>query len=80
MVAIGQDPSTASADLNDWAGVLVDAVGQMYRLRPMEESALQGQIIGLLREIGVGNPANPRGSRYLPTVVRHRLMAHETDS
>jgi hypothetical protein len=80
MVAVGQDPLTASADLNDWAGVLVDAVGQMYRLRPMEESALQGQILGLLREMGVGNPANPRGSRYLPTVVRHRLMARETDS
>jgi hypothetical protein len=79
MVAIGQDPSTASADLNDWAGVLVEAVGQMYRLRPMEESALQGEIIGLLREMGVGNPTNPRGSRYLPTAVRHRLMAHETD-
>ena len=79
IVAIGQDPLTASADLNDWAGVLVDAVGQTYRLRPMEESALQGQIIGLLRELGVGNPENPRGSRYLPTVVRHRLMARETD-
>ncbi|MGV8847840.1 MAG: hypothetical protein ACOH1Y_16575 [Propionicimonas sp.] len=75
MVAIGQDPSTTSADLNDWAGVLVDAIGQMYQLRPMEESALQGQIIGLLRELGVGDPTSPRGSRYLPTVVRHRLMA-----
>jgi hypothetical protein len=78
--AIGQDPLTASADLNDWAAVLVDAVGQMYQLGSMEESALQGQVIGLLREIGVGNPANPRGSRYLPTVVRHRLMGRETDS
>ena len=80
IVAIGQDPLTASADLNDWAGVLVEAVGQMYRLGPMEESALQGQIIGLLRELGVGDPANPRGSRYLPTVVRHRLVSREADS
>lgn len=80
IVPIGQDPRTASADLNDWAGVLVDAVGQMYHLGPMEESALQGQIIGLLREIGVGNQTNPRGSRYLPTAVRHRLMGRENDS
>jgi hypothetical protein len=79
-VALGQDPLTASADLNDWAGVLVDAVAQMYQLGPMDESALQGQIIGLLRELGVGNPANPRGSRYLPTVVRHRLIARQTES
>ena len=80
VVATGQDPRTASADLNDWAGVLMDAIGQMYLLGPMEESALQGQIMGLLRELGVGNPTNPRGSRYLPTAVRHRLMAREKDS
>ena len=80
VVAIGQDPLTASADLNDWAGVLVEAVAQMYRLGPMEESALHGQICGLLRELGVGDPANPRGSRYLPTVVRHRLIARATES
>jgi hypothetical protein len=51
----------------------------MYRLRPLEESALHGQITGLLRELGVGDPANPRGSRYLPTVVRHRLIARENE-
>ena len=81
MVAIGQDPLTASADLNDWAGVLVDAVGQMYlRWGRWRSRPCRGRSWGSCVSSGVGDPANPRGSRYLPTAVRHRLMARETDS
>ena len=54
----------------------MDAIDQMYLLGPMEESALQGQIMGLLRELGVvtdeparfpvsahGGPSPPDGPR-----------------
>lgn len=72
-IALPADPETNNADLADWAGVLTETVSECYTLRPMVESAMYGQITGLLRELGVGDPMNPRGARYLPAAVRHRL-------
>lgn len=72
-VALPADPATMSADIVVWAAVLSETVTQSYRLRPMDESTILGRITGLLRELGVGDPANPRGARYLPNNVRQRL-------
>ena len=70
------DPRVTHADLNDWAAVLMSTITQCYSMRPMEESALHGQIVGLLRELGVGDPVNPRGARFLPNDVRHRIASN----
>jgi hypothetical protein len=70
------DSSVKQGDLNDWAAVLISTITQCYTLRPMEESAMHGQLVGLLRELGVGDPVNPRGARFLPNDVRHRLATH----
>jgi hypothetical protein len=72
------DPDVPRADINDWAAVLMASVTQCYSLRPMDESSMHGQLVGLLRELGVGDPSNPRGARYLPNDVRYRL-AHAHD-
>lgn len=71
------DPTVAHADVNDWAAVLMSTITQCYSLRPMEESAMHGRLIGLLRELGVGDPENPRGARFLPNDVRHRLAHND---
>lgn len=67
------DPNAVHATVNDWAAVTMQMITECYRLRVMEESAMHGQIIGLLRELGVDDPNNPRPARYLPNDIRHRL-------
>lgn len=74
-VALPADPAVVAADAADWAAVLTDTVSTTYRMRPMRESAVFGTLMGLLRELGVGHPDNPRGARYLPVAVRHRLAS-----
>lgn len=74
------DPAAVTATPADWAAVLLDVIESCYPMRPMDQSAIAGQIIGLLRELGVGDPHNPRGARYLPTDVRHRLTRSENAS
>lgn len=72
-IALPADANTTNASLDDWTGALSETITQCYSLRPMTESAIYGQINGLLREIGVGDPVNPRGARYLPAAIRARL-------
>lgn len=67
------DPQAATAEINDWVAVLMGTITQCYTLRPIEESAMHGRLIGLLRELGVSDPQNPRGAVFLPNDVRHRL-------
>jgi hypothetical protein len=72
-MALMYDRKTTSASLADWTGVLVDTLNNCYSFRPMIESVVYGQINSILREIGIGDPINPRGSRYLPNAVKSRL-------
>lgn len=67
------DPHALNATATDWATVLMQLVTGCYTLRPLDESAMYGKLLGLLRELGVSNPANPRAARYLPNDVKHRL-------
>lgn len=67
------DAETIHANVNDWAGVTMQMISECYQMRPLEESAMHGKIVGLLRELGVDDPKNPRPARYLPNDVRHRL-------
>lgn len=63
--------SVAEADVIDWATVLSNIVTQTYNARPIITTGFVGQIAGILTELGVGNPNNPRASRYLPNAVRY---------
>lgn len=67
------DPAAKRATATDWAAVTMQMISECYQLRPLDESAMTGQIVGLLRELGVDDPKNPRPARYLPNDVRHRL-------
>jgi hypothetical protein len=67
------DREATHATVNDWASVTMQMISECYQMRPLEESAMHGKIVGLLRELGVDDPANPRPARYLPNDVRYRL-------
>jgi hypothetical protein len=64
---------TAYATAADWAGVVMESITHCYQLRPLTESTMHGQIVGLFRELGVDQRPNPRGTRYLPSDLRDRL-------
>lgn len=67
------DGQTAYGREDDWAGVFTQMITQTWSPRPMQEAEAHGLIVGLLRELGVGDAQQPRASRYLPNDVRHRL-------
>lgn len=62
-----------NADLTDWAAVLTDLIRVTYDPRPIEVEEIRGRITGILRELGVGDEVDPRGSLYLPNVILDRL-------
>lgn len=62
-----------NADLTDWAGALTDLIKVTYNPRPLEVEEIRGRITGILRELGVGDDVDPRGSLYLPNTVLERL-------
>lgn len=70
------DPGTRTASEADWSGVIMQMVTESFSLRPLDEATMRGQIAGVLRELGVGHPEDPRAARYLPNDVRHRLNSN----
>lgn len=70
------DPGVKQGALEDWAAVFSETVRQCYDLRPLVQASIDGQFTGLLLELGVGHPTNPRAGRYLPTAVRY-LLSHK---
>lgn len=66
-------PQQHRARAEDWAAVTVQMIGECYELGPIEEATMHGRIVGLLRDLGVDHPRNPRAARYLPNNVRYRL-------
>ena len=67
------DPEAKQATAHDWAAVVTAMITECYTIRPLEESSINGRLVGLLRELGVDDPENPRAARYLPNDIRHRL-------
>lgn len=68
-----ENTETHRARAEDWAAVTVQMVGECYDLAPLEETTMHARIVGVLRELGVDHPINPRAARYLPNNVRYRL-------
>lgn len=67
------DKEAVKATAEDWAGVTMQMVTECYTLRPLDESAMHAKLLGLLRDLGLDHPYNPRPARYLPNDVRYRL-------
>lgn len=55
----------ATIDALDWAILISNIALQAYECRTIVESAFIGRISGILSELGVGNPLEPRASKYL---------------
>jgi len=68
------DSRVLSASCDDWVETLISPIIESYNIRPITEATIRGQLLGLLRELGVGDPVNPRGSTYLPTELRVRIF------
>lgn len=71
-----QHPETAQDGIArasglDWATVLTDVAVSTFRARPIITTGFVGRIAGMLAELGVGHPTNPRASKYLPTAIRY---------
>lgn len=65
---------TQQASVYDWAKVLANIILECYSVRPLYETSLVAQFVGLLTELGVGDPENPRASIYLPTALRYQMV------
>jgi hypothetical protein len=68
------DPNVLQATADEWADMVMEQVTSCYSLRPITESAMRGHLIGLLTELGVGTPDNPRGATFLPTDLRLKIL------
>lgn len=71
------DPNVLQAAPEEWAKVIIDQVQKCYRLRPIEESAMTGRLVGLLTELGVGDVENPRGATFLPMDLLLRMQEQD---
>lgn len=67
---------TQQASVYDWAKVLANLVLECYTVRPLYETSLVSQFVGLLTELGVGDPRSPRASTYLPNALRYQIVKH----
>ena len=67
------DSGVLNATVADWVEALLGPIFMSYRLRPLVEDSIRGQLAGLLRELGVGNAKNPRGALFLPNDLRMQL-------
>ena len=76
-IARGQcvhDARVLHASCEDWAETLISPILESYNIRPITEATMRGQMLGLLRELGVGDEQNPRGATHLPTELRVRIF------
>lgn len=73
----GQMPQTLtsvankSVDLGDWAVVISNIASESFYERPLKLSTYNGKIMGILKELGVGDPRNPRPSNYFPNSIMY---------
>jgi len=71
----GYDPDVTQASAADWVSVLMHLVEQCYSLPAADDIAMAGRLTSLLRDLGIGDPVNPRAAMYLPADVRLRISA-----
>lgn len=64
------DHTIMHASVDEWAEALLEPIFHSYELRPIIESQMVGQIIGMLRELGVDDKEDPRGATFLPKELR----------
>lgn len=74
------DKKVLQASVEEWADTLMAPIVNSYALRPLDEATIRGQFLGLLRELGVGDTAHPRGATYLPTELRTRIFTDRSRS
>lgn len=74
------DSAVLHASPEEWAEALMAPITHCYSLRPLTESAMYGHILGMLRELGVGDAVSPRGATHLPMDVRQRLIDSRSGS
>ncbi len=67
------DKATLHASAEEWTDALLDQVFSCYTLRPLTESSMRGDLLGIFRELGVGDAKNPRGASFLPNDLRLEL-------
>ena len=76
--AIPFNNKVLSASLNEWADTLIAPIGISYTLRPFDEATMRSEMLNLLRDLGVGDPVNPRAATYMPTDLRTRIFADKS--
>lgn len=64
-----------SVPLATWADAVMNPIVRSYSLRPMVEAEMAAQVQVMLRDLGVGDPTNPRAATHLPSDVRERIFA-----
>lgn len=69
------DPSVKQATRDEWVAAILLPLTESYELHPLQELEIRTLIVGLLTDLGVGHPANPRGATYLPTELRQNVLA-----
>lgn len=77
---ITYDSNVLQASAEEWAEALISPIIACYSLRPLTESSMRGQMLGLLKELGVGDPKNPRGATFLPSDLRLQVLANRNSN
>lgn len=72
------DSNVLQASAEEWTEALISPIISCYSLRPLTESSMRGQMLGLLKELGVGNLDNPRGATFLPSDLRLQVLANRS--
>lgn len=79
-VPAAYDPKVLSATLEEWAEAILAPIFASYELRPLDEINMRSEIVTLLKNLGVGDPVNPRMATYLPSDLRQRIFADRSIS
>jgi len=72
------NPKVLSATIEEWADALLAPIETSYELRPFDEATMRSEILSILRDLGVGDPVNPRAATYMPTDLRTRIFADKS--
>lgn len=75
---IPYNPKVLSASIDEWADALIAPIETSYSLRPFDEATMRSEILNILRDLGVGDPVNPRVATYMPTDLRTRIFTDKS--
>jgi hypothetical protein len=71
------DKKVLQASAEEWVEVLLSPVFSSYQLRPLTESSMRGQMLGLLNELGIDDPETPRPATFLPNDLRLEVLSRK---